>query len=363
MSVKCVLPFLLSLCFCLGIPTGEITEHHAWGQGSEYPKVLSDHLGLNHLIVQWNAEGKIFLLNDNSTSSWFKANRICEKYNMQLVTIENEEKSDMIKHLLEKYTSPGAGMFWVAGSRLKDGETWSWPNQESYPNQIYTNWCPGEPNNAKGDELCIQVYRDHAWWNDERCTIPNSFICENIAKEDKFQDIANANDILDEEEKDTNSNSNKYYHLEPTDSSQQLLDYLDNSKDDSEEVEFDNYDSESPNSAPEVANDLSSVHTDLVDNIDKPSKTSIAADEVGVSPFESEAIVTESGSITEGNDWEDKNTGIDYGNSGLSKTTQDDVSAATSWSDKDNYNANYRSEKRTGDVYQRHRDYVPKEYY
>ncbi|KAJ8950571.1 hypothetical protein NQ318_015704 [Aromia moschata] len=368
MSVKYVLPFLLTLCCCLGIPTGEITEYPTWRHGSEYPKVLSDPLGLDHLIVQWNAEGKIFMLNHNSTSSWFKAVRICEKYNMQLVTIENEEKSDMIRNLLEKYPSR-ADMFWMAGSRLQDGESWRWPNQEPI---AYTNWCPGEPNNAKGDEMCIQVYPDNAWWNDEQCTIPNSFICENIAKEDKFQDIANANDILYEEENDSNSNSNKYYHLEPKYSSQELLDYLDysdSSEDDSEKVEFDNNDRESLDSDPEVESDWSSVNTDMSDTMNNPSTTPVAADEIGVILGESEAIVTESGSITESNGWEDKNSDIDYGNWGLSKTTQDDISAGEdqiskeSWSDKDNYNSNYRSEKRPEDVYQRYRDYVPKEYW
>ena len=42
----------------------------------------------------------------------------------------------------------------------------------------YTNWGPGEPNNAGGSENCGHLVNDHGQWNDIPCGRLFPFICQ-----------------------------------------------------------------------------------------------------------------------------------------------------------------------------------------
>jgi hypothetical protein len=43
----------------------------------------------------------------------------------------------------------------------------------------YTDWHPGEPNNAADNEDCLELYS--GTWNDESCKVDNrQFICEKM---------------------------------------------------------------------------------------------------------------------------------------------------------------------------------------
>lgn len=42
-----------------------------------------------------------------------------------------------------------------------------------------TDWHVGEPNQNGGEEDCLTFYpRFNLGWNDEHCTVPESYICE-----------------------------------------------------------------------------------------------------------------------------------------------------------------------------------------
>ena len=42
----------------------------------------------------------------------------------------------------------------------------------------YSNWGNIEPNNAFGNEDCVEVHVFRGVWNDIRCTDKNSYLCE-----------------------------------------------------------------------------------------------------------------------------------------------------------------------------------------
>ncbi len=62
------------------------------------------------------------------------------------------------------------GIIWMGfGDEAVEG-IFEWYDQSPVS---YTNWAPGEPNNAGGDEDCTQIYPD-GQWNDLPCNIGNS---------------------------------------------------------------------------------------------------------------------------------------------------------------------------------------------
>lgn len=50
----------------------------------------------------------------------------------------------------------------------------TYPTGESL---VYSNWAPGEPNNDKGAEDCVEIYTNGKW-NDKSCGEARLVICE-----------------------------------------------------------------------------------------------------------------------------------------------------------------------------------------
>ena len=44
-----------------------------------------------------------------------------------------------------------------------------------------TNWKPGQPDNAHGDENCLEINTDGRYWNDRPCSYVQKYICEMMA--------------------------------------------------------------------------------------------------------------------------------------------------------------------------------------
>uniref|UniRef100_A0A3P9LIN0 C-type lectin domain-containing protein n=1 Tax=Oryzias latipes TaxID=8090 RepID=A0A3P9LIN0_ORYLA len=43
---------------------------------------------------------------------------------------------------------------WIAGSDAPTNGVWFWSDGSNYQ---YTNWCPNEPNNGRGQQHCLQM--------------------------------------------------------------------------------------------------------------------------------------------------------------------------------------------------------------
>ncbi|XP_035688627.1 uncharacterized protein LOC118424199 [Branchiostoma floridae] len=85
---------------------------------------------------------------------WSDAHSMCGKYGAGLASITSQEENDFIQSLISK--SPSQEV-WI-GLR-KDGESWTWCDGSPV---TYSNWNPGEPNNAVGwilaTEACVAMY-------------------------------------------------------------------------------------------------------------------------------------------------------------------------------------------------------------
>ena len=74
----------------------------------------------------------------------------------------------------------GVWRAWTAGHRVDSNSGtfhWRLKGGLSLP-MTYTNWHGTEPNDRGGEEDCVQLYLNHAMWNDVRCAGKHCLICE-----------------------------------------------------------------------------------------------------------------------------------------------------------------------------------------
>jgi hypothetical protein len=107
------------------------------------------------------------------TRSWLSALESCAAMGMHLVTIANRAED---RWLNQTARSISTERWWIGYSDLLEEQVWIWVDDSA---SSYTNWGPGEPNNAQ-DEDCAQLNRFSGSdaWNDERCDQELRFICE-----------------------------------------------------------------------------------------------------------------------------------------------------------------------------------------
>ena len=73
----------------------------------------------------------------------------------ELASIENTTENEIVTGLIENL-----GNLWIGGSR--ESGTWSWSDRTSWN---FENWNTGEPNNAGGNENCLEI-TSNGKWND-----------------------------------------------------------------------------------------------------------------------------------------------------------------------------------------------------
>ncbi|XP_072020400.1 macrophage mannose receptor 1-like [Amphiura filiformis] len=104
--------------------------------------------------------------------SWQVAENYCQDNGGNLLSIHDSDEQGYINAL----TTMVVSSYWIGLREYQqDGElTWS----DGTPLD-YTNWNPGEPNDANGEEQCAETETfDEGRWNDNACGIKNAFICK-----------------------------------------------------------------------------------------------------------------------------------------------------------------------------------------
>merc|ERR1719206_48905 len=102
--------------------------------------------------------------------SWADAESYCQSWSAgaHLASIHSAEEQKFVQDNFPQN-------IWLGGSDASQEGTWVWSDGTSV---VYTNWGPGEPNNAAGSQDCIEGNWHDFKWDDDYCTSENLFLCK-----------------------------------------------------------------------------------------------------------------------------------------------------------------------------------------
>ncbi|KAF3849178.1 hypothetical protein F7725_015675 [Dissostichus mawsoni] len=125
----------------------------------------------------WRKNNNIcYYYNDTDIVDFHTAMRRCYEEKASLVSILNKDEQAYVN------TMVGTGQVasaWI-GMRMFGitGGQYMWVD---FSPLAYTHWSPGEPNNANGEEQCVQMNRLQGGWNDANCGRAGAgYVCKKI---------------------------------------------------------------------------------------------------------------------------------------------------------------------------------------
>ncbi|HSO00118.1 MAG TPA: C-type lectin domain-containing protein [Candidatus Nanopelagicales bacterium] len=152
----------------------QILYHTIWVNGQEViceiKILICDGVPACSELMTYNGHDYLFCTNQES---WSAASDYCASYNMKLASINSPTEESWMYAMANILSTQ---KWWIGlNDRAAEGAH-VWENGDAV---TYSNWHPGEPNNA-GDEDCGQLNRYHPGkgWNDEPCSLHLRFICE-----------------------------------------------------------------------------------------------------------------------------------------------------------------------------------------
>uniref|UniRef100_UPI00398E70BB P-selectin-like isoform X1 n=2 Tax=Pristiophorus japonicus TaxID=55135 RepID=UPI00398E70BB len=111
----------------------------------------------------------------NKSVSWKFARHFCQSKYTDMVAIQNMEENKY----LNKYLPKADTHVWI-GLRKIEG-IWTWIGTNRALEDFVMNWAPGEPNNGKNTEECVEMYPETGKWNDEPCLKKKRPLCYNAS--------------------------------------------------------------------------------------------------------------------------------------------------------------------------------------
>ena len=66
--------------------------------------------------------------------------------------------------------------YWIGLNDRRSESQFVWSDGTSYNASVYSNWKPGEPNDAGASEDCVELH--NTGWNDRDCKTEFGYICE-----------------------------------------------------------------------------------------------------------------------------------------------------------------------------------------
>ncbi|XP_018577179.1 macrophage mannose receptor 1-like [Anoplophora glabripennis] len=98
-----------------------------------------------------------------------KASQTCRQYGMELFSIPNEAKNDIVTDMINLRGSND--YYWTSG--VKQSNKWTWSKLQPI---VYTNWYDQEPKSGD-NQFCLQLYPG-GQWGALNCESELLFICE-----------------------------------------------------------------------------------------------------------------------------------------------------------------------------------------
>ncbi|KAM4713878.1 type-2 ice-structuring protein-like [Anableps anableps] len=127
-----------------------------------------------HCQQRWNLiNGRCFKYVPRRLS-WAQAERNCISMGGNLASVHNSEEYHEIQALI-LHASHEMKETWIGGSDAAEEGVWSWTDGTLL---TFSNWCPGEPNNGRGHQHCMQMnYSAQKCWDDHLCRIRQPSVC------------------------------------------------------------------------------------------------------------------------------------------------------------------------------------------
>ncbi|XP_067686863.1 macrophage mannose receptor 1-like [Haliotis asinina] len=114
----------------------------------------------------WGADAK---------KTWYEARRYCNSKGGDLASIHDIDVNNFLTSLITKRSN---GIYWIGLNQL-GGDNYAWT--DGSPSD-FVKWKPGEPNDAFGGQLCVDIYggttAGPGLWNDDNCMDSNGYICK-----------------------------------------------------------------------------------------------------------------------------------------------------------------------------------------
>merc|ERR1711997_1428383 len=106
---------------------------------------------------------------DTPPRNWTDANQFCKGRFSKLIEVEtNQENDALVEEIIRKDWNSLKLEPWLGLTDLKNVGTFLWSSSGQEAN--YTNWHPGQPNNAGGNEHCAH-YGGTNQWSDRQCDL------------------------------------------------------------------------------------------------------------------------------------------------------------------------------------------------
>ncbi|XP_052000729.1 ladderlectin-like [Xyrauchen texanus] len=154
----------LSLCLLFSMSGAEEIQHQRAARNTR----------CNNCPVGWaEYECRCFRF-FNTPLTWTAAEKTCLTYGNNLASVHNHKEYIFIQSIIRQQTH-SSPRTWIGGHDTLSKNFWVWTNGKQMDFQI---WAPGEPNNLRGREHCIEMnFRDTSNWNDLNCSEKRPFVC------------------------------------------------------------------------------------------------------------------------------------------------------------------------------------------
>ncbi|XP_031150853.1 galactose-specific lectin nattectin-like isoform X3 [Sander lucioperca] len=150
-------PFALLLCLSIGLSAAS-----CYGQTSCPGSCPPGWTQFGSRCFSFNFKGK----------SWTDAESFCKSKGGNLASVHSEEEHVFLRDFVNQVTGENK-QTWMGGfDSVKEGE-WMWSDGSTFD---YKHWGPGQPDNHRVAEHCLQM-NHHGKWNDNLCPKILPFLC------------------------------------------------------------------------------------------------------------------------------------------------------------------------------------------
>ncbi|NXB61293.1 LYAM3 protein, partial [Struthidea cinerea] len=112
---------------------------------------------------------------DQGDYTWEQARNYCQTFFTDLVAIQNQQEIEYLNMSLPYH----ARYYWIGIRKL--GGIWTWVGTRKALTKEAENWAPGEPNNRRSNQDCVEIYiqrpQHSGKWNDEPCNRKKKALC------------------------------------------------------------------------------------------------------------------------------------------------------------------------------------------